>query len=65
MIGVTYVTVEKELKGYKSFKIVKVTDNSGLPNESILYVAYDVDDNLFDASGSLKGLKCKIDRYLS
>ena len=54
---------EKRLNDYKGFQIVKVTDNKGLSNEEITYIAYDNDENMFDADSSLQLLKKKINAY--
>lgn len=55
---------EKRLNDYKGFQIVKVTDNKGLSNEEVTYIAYGSDDELFDADSSLPSLKKKINAYV-
>lgn len=57
------MTVEKRLKDYKGFQILKVTDNKGLRIKETTYIAYDSDENLFDAKNTLAELKKSIDIY--
>lgn len=57
----------KMLKPYKGFKIEKSFEVNGYGNPIAgtgVYTAYTKDDDLFDASETLVGLKKKIDMYL-
>ncbi len=58
------MTDEKRLNDYKGFQVIKVTDNKGLSNEEITYIAYGEDDELFDADNNLSFLKKKINAYV-
>ena len=52
------------LKPYKGMTIEKSYDlnaDKTIKKDSIIYTAYDYDDNLFDASKTLSQLKRKID----
>ena len=54
----------KMLKPYKGMTIEKSYDlnaDKTIKKDSIIYTAYDYDDNLFDASKTLSQLKRKID----
>ena len=54
----------KMLKPYKGMAIEKSYDlnaDKTIKKDSIVYTAYDCDDNLFDASKTLSQLKRKID----
>ena len=57
------MTDEKRLNDYKGFQHIKVTDNKGLSNEEVTYIAYDEDGELFDADSNLTSLKKKINVY--
>lgn len=49
-------TIEKRLKDFKGYQILKVIDNKGLCSEKTTYIAYK-DDELVDAKKSLAELK--------
>ena len=54
----------KMLKPYKGMSIEKsyeLNADKTIKKNSIVYTAYDCDDNLFDASKTLSQLKIKID----
>ena len=54
----------KMLKSYKGMNIEKsyeLNADKTIKKDSIIYTAYDSDDNLFDASKTLPQLKRKID----
>lgn len=57
---------EKTMKSYKGYSIQKSYDlkgNGTINKESVVYTAYDADQNLFDADVNLSALKKKIDNY--
>lgn len=56
-------TIEKRLKDYKGFEIWKITDNKGLRNEEVTYIAYNIDGDLFNSKKTLAELKKSIDVY--
>lgn len=57
-------TVEKRLKDYKGFQILKITDNIGLRTEKTTYIAYDNEENLIDAKETLQELKKVLNNYI-
>lgn len=56
----------KMLKPYKGMEIEKSYDlkaDGTIKKDSIVFTAYDTEDNLFDGSKTLSELKKKIDEY--
>ena len=56
----------KMLKPYKGMEIEKSYDlkaDGTIKKDSIVFTAYDTEDNLFDGAKTLSELKKKIDKY--
>lgn len=57
-------TVERNLKDYRGYKVVKVTDNKGLSTEKTSYMLNDEDDDNINVFTTLKGLKHYVDTVM-
>lgn len=57
----------KLLKPYKGFIIEKSWENKDgvIKKDSVVYTAYDSDNDSFDSCATLNGLKKSIDKYIS